>query len=112
MCRATTEIHDDRTQMRPDCKNYFDRIWGLLFISMISLLACCANEDPQEARIRQAEVKDRAKIAELPAALKRVSGAYEFGETVCVAIEEVPDRERRYQLFKEAVDKVFVSSHG
>lgn len=107
MYQVATETHNGWSRVRPACKRCFDRMWGLLFISMISLLACCANEDPQEARIRQAEVKARAKIAELPAALKRVSGAYEFGETVCVAIEEVPDRERRYQLFKEAVDKVF-----
>ena len=76
-------------------------------MSMICLLSCCANEDPQQAKIRQAEVKAKAKIAEIPTALKRATGAYEFGETVSAAIDDVPDRERRYQLFKEAVDKVF-----
>jgi len=107
MCRATAETNDDRAQTRMACKSCFDRMWGLLFVSMISLLACCANEDPQEARIRQVEARAKAKIDEIPSALKRVSGAYEFGETVSAAIEEVPDRERRYQLFKEAEDKVF-----
>ena len=105
--RATTETNDDRTQTCPACKSCFDRIWGLFFMLMISLLACCANEDPQEARIRQAESNARTKISEIPDVLKRATGAYEFGETVSAAIEEVPDRERRYKLFKEAVDKVF-----
>ncbi len=54
-----------------------------------------------------AEVKAKSKIAEIPDALKRVTGAYEFGEAVSTSIEEIPDRERRYQLFKAAVDKVF-----
>ena len=107
MCQATTETHNSWALPRPTCKNCLDRIWGVFFIAMLCLLSCCANEDTEEAKIRQAEVKARAKIAELPAALKRVTGAYEFGETVCAAIEEVPDRERRYQLFKEAEDKVF-----
>ena len=107
MCQAATEIHNGWVLACPTCKNCSDKIWGMLFLSMICLLACCANEDPEKAKIRQAEVKARAKIAELPAVLKRATGAYEFGETVCAAIEEIPDRERRYQLFKEAVDKVF-----
>ena len=107
MCQTTTETHNGWTLVRPACKSCFDRVWGMLFLSMICLLACCANEDPEGDRIRQAEVKAKAKIAEIPDALKRATEAYEFGETVCAAIEEVPDRERRYQLFKEAVDKVF-----
>ncbi len=107
MCQATTETNNDWARTRPARKSCFDRIWGLLFMSMICLLSCCANEDPQQAKIRQVEVKAKAKIDDIPAALKRATGAYEFGETVSAAIEDVPDRERRYQLFKEAVDKVF-----
>ncbi len=107
MCQAATETHNGWALACPACKNCSDKIWGMLFLSMICLLACCANEDPEKAKIRQAEVKARAKIAELPTALKRATGAYEFGKTIRAAIEEVPDRNRRYQLFKEAVDKVF-----
>ena len=107
MCRVTAETHDDRTQTRSTCKSCFDRTWGILFLSMICLLACCANEDPEKVKIRQSEVKAKAKIAELSDVLRRGTGAYEFGKTVRIAIEEIPDRERRYQLFKAAVDKVF-----
>ena len=107
MSRATTETDYGWMQTKKVCKSCFDNIWWIFSILMISLLTCCANEDPEKAKICQAEVKAKSKIAEIPDALKRVTGAYEFGETVSTSIEEIPDRERRYQLFKEAVDKVF-----
>ena len=107
MYRITTETNNGKTQTLPVCERCLGKIWGIFFVSMVCLSSCCANEDPEKARIRQAEDNARTKIAEIPEALRRATRAHEFGKTVRAAIEEVPDRQRRYQLFKEAVDKAF-----
>ena len=107
MYRTTTETNNGKMQTLPVCERCLGKIWGIFFVSTICLSSCCANEDPEKAGIRRAEDNAKTKIAEIPEALRRATRAYEFGDSVRMAIEEVPDKGRRYQLFKEAVDKVF-----
>ena len=95
------------------CVSFMPMLISIFVI--VPIWACAMDSDTIESQVplsgnlspSPAEVKARAKIAEIPDALKRAIGAYEFGETIRAAIEKVPDRNRRYQLFKEAVDKVF-----
>ena len=92
---------------------------GKIFFATVALLLAgmclpfgCKKNDPEDETVRRIEQEIEAKIAELPNALVRATGADEFGLSVRMKILELPNAEQQFKWYRKAVDTVFNTEIG
>ena len=91
------------------------RIWvhrvGGLVIAVFAYVGGIASaywiRDTDVMKTRRIEQEIESKIAEIPKALERGNSAYEFGQSVSAKINELPDRNKRLEWYRKAVQALF-----
>ena len=111
MTRTTMETNREIQIWRMGAGGFFFAVEVLLLVGMC-LSFGCKKKNPEVEAVRRIEQEIEAKIAEIPNALVRATGAYEFGRSIRMNISELPDVEQQFKWYRKAVDTVFNTEIG